>query len=140
MSLDFENGTATGTTGILNINRVVGKKDQLHINFSDAEDETVSFTDDKGVIASALTWIGLENIEGTPGNDVLIGNGGYNIIIGNAGDDLLKGEGGPDTYMFADGWGVDTIEDSEGIDVIDFSLTTADLTFTFSCRRYCKCN
>ena len=82
------------------------------------------------MIASALSYIGLDNIEGTPGNDVLTGNDGINIIIGKSGDDLLMGEGGPDTYMFADGWGADTIMDTGGIDILDFTMCTADLTFT----------
>lgn len=128
--VNFETKTATGTYGFLNMNRVVGKQAQLDVTFTASGEETVSFSDDKGLVASALEWVGLDNIEGTPGNDELIGNAGLNILVGKSGDDLLMGEGGPDTYMFADGWGVDTIDDSGGIDILDFTLATADLTFT----------
>ncbi|MBW1763623.1 MAG: DUF4347 domain-containing protein, partial [Deltaproteobacteria bacterium] len=107
--VNFETRTATGTTGFQNMNRVVGKQAHLDVTFTASGEETVSFSDDKGLVASALEWVGLDNIEGTPGNDELIGNAGLNILVGKSGDDLLMGEGGPDTYMFADGWGVDTI-------------------------------
>ena len=83
------------------------------------------------VVASLLTSIGLKTIEGTPGDDVLTGNDGINILDGKSGDDLLIGGAGSDIYTFTDGWGADTIQDTGGdLDTLDFTLCTADLTFT----------
>jgi len=130
VTVNFVAGTATGTDGIANMNRVVGKKDKLTVTGTGAE-ETTAYSDEDGVIASLLTSIGLKAIEGTPGDDVLTGNDGINILNGKGGDDLLIGGDGSDIYAFMDGWGVDTIQDSGGfLDTLDFTLCTTDLTFT----------
>ena len=121
---------ATATQGIRNLNRVVGAQLQLTVTPS-AEGETVAYSDGDGVILDALQTIGLAAIEGTPGDDVLFGDSGINILDGKGGDDILTGGAKSDTYRFADGWGIDTIVDSGGeFDTLDFSLCTADLTFT----------
>ena len=56
-------------------------------------------------------------LEGTPGNDLIIGNGMPNIINGKAGDDCIYGKGGPDRI---DGnWGDDYIDGGSGNDRIN---------------------
>ncbi|MFB3079382.1 MAG: hypothetical protein ACE1Y4_15405, partial [Lysobacterales bacterium] len=130
--VNFLDGTATATGGIINMNRVVAGNSTLDVTGTTAGEETVAYSDDKGVIATLLSFVGLDSIEGTPGNDTLEGNIGNNIINGKSGDDTLKGQAGSDTYIFTDGWGADTIVElaGEGTDTLDFTLVTADLTFT----------
>jgi len=130
-SVDFVAGTATGTAGIMNFNRVVAGEGGVEVVGSGNE-ETLAFKDLPGVIESLMERVGLDNIEGTQGNDTLIGTDGINIIDGKGGDDILEGLGGIDTYIFSDGWGIDTIEEtsSGGLNILDFTRVTADLTFT----------
>ena len=137
VTVNFVNKTATATDGINNVNRVVGKKSQLTDGSGNStvtgtgSEATIAYSDDEGVVASLLTSIGLKTIEGTPGDDVLTGNDGINILDGKSGDDLLIGGAGSDIYTFTDGWGADTIQDTSGdLDTLDFTLCTADLTFT----------
>jgi Ca2+-binding RTX toxin-like protein len=60
-----------------------------------------------GVAASSggidATLVGIENLTGGPGPDVLIGNDGVNVISGASGDDELMGAGGADRLLGAAG-------------------------------------
>jgi Ca2+-binding RTX toxin-like protein len=49
------------------------------------------------IIQSDATLAGIENVFGTAGNDVLLGNEGANILDGGAGNDSLAGRGGDDS-------------------------------------------
>ena len=53
-------------------------------------------------------FTGIENLRGSPDNDVLIGNGGRNDLIGCGGSDRLNGLAGNDTLR-GDGIGCRTI-------------------------------
>jgi Ca2+-binding RTX toxin-like protein len=77
----------------------------------------------------------LENILGTPLNDLLTGNGNANslsglegddTLIGLAGNDTLNGGAGDDLYIFNTdtALGSDTLTDSAGTDLLDFSRST----------------
>ncbi len=64
--------------------------------------------------------IGIENIEGSDFDDILIGDAGANtldgdfgndLIIGGAGSDNLEGGLGDDLFVFSDGGGADNIND-----------------------------
>lgn len=46
----------------------------------------------------------IEAIEGSPGPDVLVGDGRPNTISGGAGDDVLDGRGGRDRLVGGSGW------------------------------------
>ncbi|MFB3076904.1 MAG: DUF4347 domain-containing protein, partial [Lysobacterales bacterium] len=83
--VDFAAGTATATGGIINMNRVVAGNSTLSVIGTVAGEETVAYSDDKGVIASLFGLVGLASIEGTTGNDTLEGNIGNNIINGKSG-------------------------------------------------------
>ena len=50
-----------------------------------------------GGAAAGDTLSGIENVNGTQYNDILIGDGGNNVLDGHQGDDTLKGGGGADT-------------------------------------------
>jgi hypothetical protein len=64
-------------------------------------------------------------IEGTEGDDVIVGYGGKDTINGNGGNDIICGRGGADTINGGDGddtiWGQnghDTIKGNKGDDLI----------------------
>ncbi|WP_429326016.1 calcium-binding protein [Paraburkholderia sp. GAS348] len=83
--------------------------------------------------ADGTTWtkqdVALMALQGTPGNDVLVGYNGDDVLDGGAGNDLLIGGTGSDTYLFGRHSGNDTIEeayDPNGKD-IDVVLFDADI-------------
>ncbi|MGH2724839.1 MAG: hypothetical protein ACRDI0_11385 [Actinomycetota bacterium] len=66
---------------------------------------------------------GIEDVIGSPGNDVIWGSAGANTIAGGPGVDLLFGRGGPDTLYgnagsdyLAGGPGPDTLDGGAGTD------------------------
>ncbi|KUL34621.1 calcium-binding protein [Actinoplanes awajinensis] len=59
----------------------------------------------------------IEILEGSVGNDTLIGNAAANTILGDRGDDTIRGGGGNDT-MVGD-YGVDKLYGEAGDDTID---------------------
>ncbi|WP_158515245.1 calcium-binding protein [Paraburkholderia phytofirmans] len=73
--------------------------------------------------------VALMALQGTPGNDVLVGYNGDDVLDGGAGNDLLIGGAGSDTYLFGRHSGNDTIEeayDPNGKDT-DVVLFDADI-------------
>ena len=50
--------------------------------------------------AAGDTFFSIENLTGSYGNDLLIGNSGSNVLAGMAGLDNLIGNGGGDTFLF----------------------------------------
>ncbi|MBK9440499.1 MAG: type I secretion C-terminal target domain-containing protein [Comamonadaceae bacterium] len=83
---------------------------------------TVVLKDDpeNGTASSAATGtdtlIGIENVVGGAGNDVITGNSEDNVLDGAAGSDTLKGEGGSDTLI--GGSGSDTLTGGDGDDTL----------------------
>ena len=72
----------------------------------------------------------IENLQGSPGDDTLTGDGNSNTLEGKAGNDTLTGGGGNDIFVFIDPWSgsiSDTITDfstsGDKIDLSAFSLT-----------------
>ncbi len=69
------------------------------------------------VFANGTTWtmpqVGAMsfNVNGTAGNDTLVGGNLKDIIDGGAGNDTLTGGAGNDTFVFHAGFGKDTITD-----------------------------
>ncbi|MFL9904064.1 calcium-binding protein [Paraburkholderia fungorum] len=83
--------------------------------------------------ADGTVWtkqdVALMALQGTPGNDVLVGYNGNDVLDGGAGNDLLAGGTGSDTYLFGRKSGNDTIEeayDPNGKDT-DVVLFDADI-------------
>jgi Ca2+-binding RTX toxin-like protein len=71
---------------------------------------------------------GITDLEGSEGNDVLVGDGNANQLLGHFGADIYRAEGGNDT-VFANSGGRDlAIDCGEGTDaaVIDFAATIGD--------------
>lgn len=65
------------------------------------------------------TLSGIENVNGTDGNDFIRGNGANNSLEGRAGDDTLRGEAGDD--YFTGGLGADLLEGGAGFDTANYS-------------------
>ena len=85
------------------------------------------------------TLIGIENLIGGTGADILTGNDGANVIDGGGGADQLSGGGGADILI--GGGGRDTLQGGLGGDVFRFAdlgdfpgttATTADTILDFS--------
>ncbi len=72
------------------------------------------------------TLLAMENVIGTPFNDVILGNGDDNVFTGGAGDDNLNGGVGNDTLIA--GTGNDVLIGGVGDDTfqMDGNLTAAD--------------
>ncbi|WP_081729217.1 calcium-binding protein [Pseudomonas sp. URMO17WK12:I4] len=60
-------------------------------------------------------------LQGTVGNDIILGYGTNDHLIGGNGDDLLYGQGGDDTYIYRSGDGNDVIDELSGFDTLVLS-------------------
>ncbi|MCE9639241.1 MAG: tandem-95 repeat protein [Betaproteobacteria bacterium] len=69
-------------------------------------------------------------VNGTEGDDALIGGTGDDTLTGGLGNDVLQGGAGNDIYVFNAGDGVDHIQDDQGINSISFGngITPDDLS------------
>jgi serralysin len=82
-----------------------------------------------GTFSGHDTLVNIEQIDGTQGDDTLLGSNGDNQLRGDAGEDEIEGRGG-DTFAFHGTFGLDTIEDfASGSDIIVFDAAAfADFT------------
>ena len=60
--------------------------------------------------------LGIENLEGSAGSDILTGNAGANVLIGREGDDTLAGLAGDD--LLYGGRGTDMLVGGQGHDIL----------------------
>jgi Ca2+-binding RTX toxin-like protein len=67
---------------------------------------------------SATSLIGIAEIRGGAGDDIIIGSAGDDVINGQAGNDMLYGGAGNDSFLIAAWQGADTIDGGTGIDTI----------------------
>jgi serralysin len=102
------------------------------VDFSQLSGVTVSL--DENYSYRGETFIGIENLTATHGNDTLTGNDGANVLIGGGGADVLDGLGGSDTLIggtgddiyYVDNRGdVVTERAGEGQDEVDSSISYA---------------
>ena len=101
-TIDYDTGSATPAAVI--------------VNLSDSSAES------GGEAANDLLF-SIENVVGTPRNDVLIGNALENVLLGRAGDDRIAG--------LAAGVGLgDTLRGEDGIDTLDLSASSAAVNVT----------
>ncbi|RLB33747.1 MAG: hypothetical protein DRH20_13000, partial [Deltaproteobacteria bacterium] len=154
LQVDLGMGTATGTSGIINIHRVLGGAGDDVIAGSAGDDildggpgvDTIDYSAAAGGVAVDLgvetpqdtgsagldTLLHFENVTGSPFADILTGDQGPNVINGGAGNDTLRGGEGDDVYALGQGGGTDTIFENpgEGSDTLDLSLMTSGTVFT----------
>ena len=69
-------------------------------------------------------------LEGTEGDDNLIGGEGDDTLDGAAGNDRLEGDWGDDTYHWGRGSGHDLIADTAGQDKVLINANTADVSLS----------
>jgi RTX calcium-binding nonapeptide repeat (4 copies) len=72
-------------------------------------------------------------INGTPGDDTLVGGPGADVLTGYAGHDGLYGGGGPDLLRGGPGW--DHLYGGNGNDVLDGGPPSADWPSDYLSRR-----
>ncbi|WP_269142619.1 Ig-like domain-containing protein [Sulfitobacter mediterraneus] len=89
------------------------------------------------VIVGNDTIVGIENIQGSVGDDTIYGDGVQNLLVGDLGDDLIDGRGGDDILIGGDGddtliggagddllvggAGSNVLEGGEGVDRVEYS-------------------
>ncbi|RRN62598.1 calcium-binding protein [Caulobacter sp. 602-1] len=66
------------------------------------------------------TLIGIESVDGSAYDDVLVGGSGADTLYGNNGDDVLRGGAGDDVLV--GGNGDDIVDGGDGFDTVDFGL------------------
>lgn len=71
--------------------------------------------------ANGDTFVSIENIIGTSGNDVIIGSSDNNFLTGGAGQDFLSGSDGDDTLE--GGSGADDLNGGNGLDTVSYSTS-----------------
>ncbi|NEQ65321.1 MAG: hypothetical protein F6K21_07455 [Symploca sp. SIO2D2] len=127
--------TLLGTDTVANYQQVLGS-----INYNntaatpDTTDRIIEFVVDDGAshsnasqVVTTTVTVGM-NLNGTPGNDILIGGNGDDQLFGNAGDDQLEGGNGDDILTGGTGSDIFAIAQTQGHDTInDFSLNEGDL-------------
>jgi Ca2+-binding RTX toxin-like protein len=72
--------------------------------------------------AAGDTYDSIENVFGSPFNDVITGNDNDNIIVGFGGSNTLYGNGGRDTFVGSSGQ-PDTFNGGNDSDTVDYSGT-----------------
>ncbi|MBT9096946.1 hypothetical protein KFZ76_04360 [Methylovulum psychrotolerans] len=76
------------------------------------------------------TLLAIENINGSPYNDTLIGTAANNILLGGAGNDTLSGGAGDD--ILTGGLGNDVLNGGNGVDTVLYGTATAGVTVNMS--------
>lgn len=101
---------------------------------------TVVFADGRIEVA-----VGIENVIGSEGDNVILGDDGANFLDGDEGDDTIDGGAGDDTIQGGDGddahfggdgddlilgsLGADSFDGGEGTDTLDFSYSASAAEF-----------
>jgi len=142
LTMDFGAGTAPGTDGVSNIERVVGTNlgdtmagttgDDTFVFLNDWDTDTVtdpSAVDSDTLDFSAVTQSLTFTFTGTGAVSI---SDGTNTLSDISNVESLIGGSADDTFVFVDNWGNYTITSAGEIDndTLDFSAVTADLAFT----------
>ena len=93
----------------------------VDIDFDLANDTAIYKDGEIETIAS------IENIVGSDGANMILGDTENNLLDGAGGDDTLTGGAGDDTLM--GGEGLDSLDGGAGLDTADFSDLTVDIDF-----------
>jgi Ca2+-binding RTX toxin-like protein len=138
------NDTLTGSTGD---ETIIGGAGADTLNGGDGNDTLSYVTSLQGVSVNLKTKTtsggdaqgdvisNFENVSGSAGNDVLIGDDLANRLLGNAGNDGLSGGAGADILLGGDGDDIliggadgDTLDGGSGVDTLDYAGSTAGVT------------
>ncbi|MEP3831340.1 MAG: LamG-like jellyroll fold domain-containing protein [Rhodopirellula bahusiensis] len=122
IQFDLDDGTASATDSVANIQRVIGSPEDDNIRAGDLfAIEVIAGAGDDILFGSPLAdvlngGIGDDIIEGFAGDDILVGELGVDTLYGGDGDDLLDGGLGDDK-LFGDA-GRDQLIGGDGEDTI----------------------
>ena len=109
---------------------IAGSSNQLRIAMFFYLDGVNPFTVEQIKFADGTIWdleiIKAKAIQGTVGNDTLVGYVGDDVFDGGAGNDWLYGQDGSDTYLFGKASGNDTIVEGSYIQKISYD-SNADI-------------
>jgi len=154
--INIENVTSFGSGGdtlignsVDNVLTSSGGNDTLEGGLGDdilnggSEEDTARYTGSAGAVVSLElqgqkqntggygldTLIGIENLSGGSGNDVLTGNGEANRLSGNAGNDALNQKENDGNDVLDGGSGIDVVSFLGGTGAtVNLALTSAQLT------------
>ncbi len=76
--------------------------------------------------AAGDTFINIQNLTGSDGNDTLSGDAGANVLTGGAGNDTLNGGAGDDILI--GGAGADRFTGGTGTDIVSYIDSTSGVT------------
>ncbi len=137
-NLIIGNGANNKLSGRGGFDTLIGGAGSDTIN-GDGKDDTASYRNSPAAVnVSLLTNMGIggdaqgdilksiENIEGSAGNDTLIGDRDENILTGGNGNDSLSGQSNEDTLI--GGLGGDTLDGGDGKDTVSYLYSSSGVT------------
>ena len=122
----IDGGEGTGTDDGVDTVSYARSRGGVEVDLTDADGQDASTDyDNADNFARGDTLTDIENIIGSPDDDILTGDGNANVIDGGRGDDILTGGAENDVFKFASGDGDDHITDfGTGDNKIDLSAFT----------------
>jgi Ca2+-binding RTX toxin-like protein len=117
LMLDLGNGDAVHIKNS-DVNGVLTDFDSKDV-FNSASVGMFEFADGSTLTTAELLARGFD-LDGTAGDDTVIGTNTIDRINGLAGNDMLMGGTGDDTYLFGLGGGHDTVSDNQGVNAVRF--------------------
>jgi Ca2+-binding RTX toxin-like protein len=119
--------TIIGGTGIDTIDYLdLGRRDGVHVSLDGKRNDGGKIDGVHNGRGGDLIAADVENVDGSPHDDVLVGNGAPNLLFGSLGDDRIFGRGGNDRLQGLDGKdrlfggpGRDVLNGGAGRDLLD---------------------
>ncbi len=132
VTVDLANGTATGTSGISDIERINGGSvaDTLtgDRNRNRIEGGAGNDTLNGGLWDDSLNGNGdADSLQGADGDDTLLGGAGNDVLDGGDGDDRLTGQSGNDSLTGGDGDDI-VVETGSGSSPLTIAITDSSLS------------
>ncbi|MEM7429236.1 MAG: hypothetical protein AAF441_24390, partial [Pseudomonadota bacterium] len=103
-----------------------GSTQSLQVDNDGADIELYEFADGTVLSGISLDAAGHYRLEGTSGNDVIIGSDHHDVIYGLDGDDRLNGSDGND--VLEGGSGADELDGGAGVDHARYTGSTSQIT------------
>ncbi len=116
---------------------IAGASNTLRIKSYFFQDGASTYALEQVKFADGTVWsiadVKAKALQGTAGNDTLVGYASADTLDGGAGNDWIDGRGGSDTYKFGKASGNDTISESSDskantdVVLLDAGIATADV-------------
>ncbi|MFM9109839.1 MAG: SwmB domain-containing protein [Prochlorococcaceae cyanobacterium] len=118
------NDVLIGGTGTNRLDGGTGIDTASYAGSSAAVAVSLAVLDPQNTLGAGIdTLLAIENLTGSPFNDVLTGNAGANVLNGGGGGDDLAGGAGNDTYVVDNSGDVVVEFINGGIDLVQASIT-----------------